>query len=577
MDEYLAWAENYHHREQELLDKSFEDKSFEQDETTRLRLQHQALLELEQDEWSKNIVSVLMTFGAQETKQFFMLLNHYFVSSKHRLQIVYLLSGFLLRKYDNSTTLIAISVTNLIMLLPRICTSLPPFLPRLFYIFARALCWDQLRDIRRKQGQSADRTTQTQAKQAAANDWDCAENDFTIPEEFDEETFRARTIAQVTRHMLHPNLVMMDTETELTDRSRWMKMESPDIMAQIMSLDLTNAASRVAFSSAVGNVSGSQEDLLDDNVWKHYTDQARLEDAETSDALVSDKRETTESPAAVSAPPAVTVQSILQLHKALKSGTEVLLGDDVWDADLEHLASGQDDDCAVDAGVYPASGSMSSNETKLLIAALKREVLLLRNELNFELFVKQQHLQHMGRLHREHVSDSSVEAERQRTYNATRILKAQLAQATDALTKLKSESAKTKQKHVKWEDEQSSKLRNYRERWKAWQAEMEAARQQLADYEKRFADQNAQLVEVQQRAFDLENELKTREPQLKKAEELEIRVNQLTQQMLLWDKDLVQLDEQKRCIKVLLSEWQNKEELIRSLENTNKRLISNER
>ena len=56
-----------------------------------------------------------------------------------------------------------------------------------------------------------------------------------------------------------------------------------------------------------------------------------------------------------------------------------------------------------------------SPETKLLIAALKREVLLLRNELNFELFVKQQHLQHMGRLHREHVVDSSVEAERQRT------------------------------------------------------------------------------------------------------------------------------------------------------------------
>lgn len=56
-----------------------------------------------------------------------------------------------------------------------------------------------------------------------------------------------------------------------------------------------------------------------------------------------------------------------------------------------------------------------SPETRLLIAALKREVLLLRNELNFELFVKQQHLQHMGRLHREHMVDSSVEAERQRT------------------------------------------------------------------------------------------------------------------------------------------------------------------
>lgn len=60
-----------------------------------------------------------------------------------------------------------------------------------------------------------------------------------------------------------------------------------------------------------------------------------------------------------------------------------------------------------------AEDGASSSEQKLLIAALKREVLLLRNELNFEMFLKQQHLQHIGRLHREHVMDISVEAERQ--------------------------------------------------------------------------------------------------------------------------------------------------------------------
>jgi hypothetical protein len=57
--------------------------------------------------------------------------------------------------------------------------------------------------------------------------------------------------------------------------------------------------------------------------------------------------------------------------------------------------------------------STSSSEQNMLIAALKREVLLLRNEMNFEMFLKQQHLQHIGRLHREHVMDTSVEAERQ--------------------------------------------------------------------------------------------------------------------------------------------------------------------
>ena len=68
--------------------------------------------------------------------------------------------------YDNSTTLIAISVTNLIMLLPRMCTSLPRFLPQLFYIFARAICWDQLRDMRQKQ--------QTETYTRTIEDgWDC--------------------------------------------------------------------------------------------------------------------------------------------------------------------------------------------------------------------------------------------------------------------------------------------------------------------------------------------------------------------------------------------------------------------
>jgi hypothetical protein len=93
---------------------------------------------------------------------------------------------------------------------------------------------------------------------------------------------------------------------------------------------------------------------------------------------------------------------------------------------LEHWPSSAegspnpDDMTASEGAPTPAPNIMmatedntSSSEQKLLIAALKREVLLLRNELNFEMFLKQQHLQHIGRLHREHVMDISVEAERQ--------------------------------------------------------------------------------------------------------------------------------------------------------------------
>lgn len=316
----------------------------------------------------------------------------------------------------------------MIMLLPRICTSLPPFLPQLFYIFARAISWDQLRDMRKKQHSSS-------SKRKVDTGWDCAgkwiekkgrfelmnkstwilldytfsklaappsnpqtgpfftalyglypcnflnflhkpyayfeKNGFTVPEEFDEETFRTRAMVQVARHMLHPNLVTMDLETELTDRSRWMKMEPPDVIARIMSLDLTNAASRVAFvnttttSITTTSTFGGSRDLQGDGMAYDFSNKPRhtnsmdlldtsLWTATTGAATQSDKEDLElsgihHSPPTVQLPPTKqqplhtsplsntleptrppTISNILQLHRALKSGSEVLIGDDIW-------------------------------------------------------------------------------------------------------------------------------------------------------------------------------------------------------------------------------------------------------
>lgn len=209
--------------------------------------------------------------------------------------------------------------------------------------------------------------------------------------------------------MLHPNLVLMDTDSELTDKTRWMKMEPPDVMAQIMGLDLTNAASRVAFSN--GKKSNRQTNLLDESLWKEDQEESGKEDVATEVSFTEervDKEEVKEE----NKQPTAMASSIMNLHRALKSGAEVLVGDDVWDSvgikEQESTSLLNQQQIATEV-----NDEAISSETKLLLAGLKREVLLLRNELNFELFLKQQHLQHIGRLHREHVLDSSVEAERQ--------------------------------------------------------------------------------------------------------------------------------------------------------------------
>lgn len=152
------------------------------------------------------------------------------------------------------------------------------------------------------------------------------------------------------------------------------------------------------------------------------------------------------------------------------------------------------------------------------------------------------------------------------------MLKAQLNQTTTALEKLKVESALTKQKHVKWEDEQSGKLRNYREARKEWQNQMARTAHQVTEYEKQLNEQQIQLDNARQRVFEMENELKTLEPTLKQVTENEHRVKQLTQQMLLWEEDTTHMEEQKRYIKGLLSQWWSMEELVASLQTENRRL-----
>jgi DNA repair exonuclease SbcCD ATPase subunit len=154
------------------------------------------------------------------------------------------------------------------------------------------------------------------------------------------------------------------------------------------------------------------------------------------------------------------------------------------------------------------------------------------------------------------------------------MLKAQLHQTTTALEKLKAEGAMTKQKHIKWEDEQSNKLRSYREARKEWQNQMTRSTQQLDDYKTETAQHKQQLDAAREHIFDLQNELKTLEPTVERMTENEHRVKQLTQQMLLWEEDTAHMEEQKKYIKGLLSQWWSMEELVSSLQNENDRLQS---
>ena len=139
---------------------------------------------------------------------------------------------------------------------------------------------------------------------------------------------------QVNRHMLHPNLVAMDASTELVDHSRWMKLEPPDVMAQIMSLDLTNAASRVAFNEDNSSNAHITSRLFEERV----RGEAGESKAAKSETLVTSPPQDNVEDQPIKAPTpsnnkkmkAVSIANVLNVHKALKSGAEIVVGDDVW-------------------------------------------------------------------------------------------------------------------------------------------------------------------------------------------------------------------------------------------------------
>ncbi|RUP44469.1 Hamartin protein-domain-containing protein [Jimgerdemannia flammicorona] len=543
-----------------------------------------------ENDWHRNLAAILMNLGAVKTKDFFILLNAYYIQSQYRLQVLYMLSEFIRRKrthihdmldtplfesilkslmLDNSTTLIAISVTTLIMLLPRICTSLPRFLPRLFYIFARAICWDQLRDSKKRKddrGFDEDPNVVTQSdSDVAAGDgqqgggravprksfivdgWDCldysvsklstppsnprtgplftclyglypcnfvaflhsplaylSKSEFKALEEFDERSFRTRTMPIVNRHMLHPNLVLMDETTELTDTSRWMKMEPPDVMAQCMSLDLTNAASRAAYDA--GGATCKKE--YEAQVWAEaglvapevgpYMDaegeEAEGEEASWKDKTVSEKEKDMSKQSEKEftvrehgGATAVTMEEIIAVHKALKSGAEVAVGDDAWQSRMPTAAttttfsSISASKPTVAGAVDVAAVTTASDYDRVLIASLEREVLLLRNELNFELFLRQQHLQHIGRLYREHMTDSSVEATREQLFNMNVMLRDSLKNLQAKYDQQSKEAASIKEKHLRWENDLQTKVKQYREDKKERVKDMERITEELRE------------------------------------------------------------------------------------------------
>lgn len=216
----------------------------------------------------------------------------------------------------------------------------------------------------------------------------------------------------------------------------------------------------------------------------------------------------------------------------------------------------------------PTAAAHSVGSDASVISLLQRENLLLRNELNFELYLKEQHLRHIGRLHREKVTDTALEAERQNLYHTVRTLRASNAAQHAELERCRAEAAATKARHVQWEADLNNKLKAYREERKAWTTEARQLKAQSEEDTANIASLTRQLEESGAQLFELKTKMESDEPRLAKLEQYEAKIAQLTECLAYWDNDVLKYEQQRREMEKLLNKWDEMAYLVEATEAT---------
>ncbi|KAF2152569.1 hypothetical protein K461DRAFT_226713 [Myriangium duriaei CBS 260.36] len=360
---------------------------------------------------------------------------------------------------DRSTVMISVALQCLLMLLPHIPATVASQLPRLFLIYSRCLCWEKFSSssskaqkdlvtddrIRAGSDDEADQlfsidpdwkvvSSVPDAPEAPAPELLCyftylyglyplnftsyirkprkylKQIDFPGAEDFDldQAVIRSRTEQFQSAHLLHPSFFNMTAEEELTD-NRWLKAEPSEVVAECLGL---YSGRQPAMASLPGPPPSGDLPALP-----------------SSPSL--SKRPTPMSPDRLLSPASESIPASPSSASLAPSMTDSL-------------------------------PSKSSQPVSRDVIYLQRELLVMRNELNFERHLKQQHAAAIGQLKRERIKAVTVEAETATLINANRSLLRKLTEATKFNEKLQKETQSRKAHARQSEDQLNAKLRSLR-------------------------------------------------------------------------------------------------------------------
>ncbi|KAK3943888.1 tuberous sclerosis 1 protein [Diplogelasinospora grovesii] len=336
-----------------------------------------------------------------------------------------------------------------------------------------------------------------------------ANNDEEIDIEVQAMEIRDRSEKFRRRHLLHPNFYNLTIESEKTDFGRFSKSEGNAILYECLGLCLGDEPpSDEDATSLPGPVTQFLNEPADDgegpdrpllsidvsgdssmgdslSVRSAHTQQADAQPKRSSSRISNNApdREFLDTKPRDIAPDSPTLPpQFIHTSKNNRPGT----GQPTANDSVPSLALSQQDSLPEQTSMRPAPREPPLEPPVprtmpggSLISQLNHEILLLRHDLQWERYFKQQHINHIGELRRKQVREAATEAETQNMIMMNRNLARQLDAAKEAEARIKKESDQRRSMAQKWEVDLSSKLKTLREEQKTWKSEESVLKEQL--------------------------------------------------------------------------------------------------
>ncbi|KAF7984045.1 hypothetical protein HWV62_17573 [Athelia sp. TMB] len=414
------------------------------------------------------------------------------------------------------------------------------------------------------------------------------ETPYTISweEALDNEKIRSQSESLTRTHLLHPLIIWRDTSSELSQPDFWAVYGVSQVASESMMLDLRHAAFAMRARHPELAPDSKQDDELQSLLVPEndvpLVDPPSL--FSSTEDLSLNALTPHPQPVELREPagrPRISLQYMLSASVALKSNMdiEIIQPSHSWPTGLFPTAASSPSRKSISLPPESESSSLLQADTPShienaqhpshvvqAISGLQREVLLLRNELNFELWLSRENVKHIGRLFQDRILSKNAENERQGLFNKLRKYRAQVTELERELKEHKEQAFSAKNKYADWNTELQSKLREFRKEKKTWITEAASLRSAEKEAKDQFVAQGKLLSEAAKEVFDLKTQKKETQHKIDRLRDYEQQIEQHIKMQRLWDDDFQKFNARGEELDLMKSKYRQMEMRLETYE-----------